>query len=102
VLPEPLAELILQVVATRRGKAVIGDQGSSPWLFPGGQPGRPISAFGLAEQLRQPVGIGPRTPSVETLGRPAAPARIKSKHRSTNVIFNGSRSDPPPVLRIQA
>jgi hypothetical protein len=53
VLPEPLAELILQVVATRRGKAVIGDQGSSPWLFPGGQPGRPISAFGLAERLRQ-------------------------------------------------
>lgn len=53
VLPEPLAELIVQVVATRRGKAVIGDQGSSPWLFPGGQPGRPISAFGLAERLRQ-------------------------------------------------
>ena len=53
VLPEPLAELVLQVAATRHGKAVIGDQGSSPWLFPGGQPGRPISAFGLAERLRQ-------------------------------------------------
>ncbi|MGH3547959.1 MAG: hypothetical protein ACRDQU_07550 [Pseudonocardiaceae bacterium] len=53
VLPEPLAELIRQVVTSRRGKAVIGDQGSSPWLFPGGQPGRPISAFGLAERLRQ-------------------------------------------------
>jgi hypothetical protein len=53
VLPEPLAELILQVAATRHGKAVIGDQGSSPWLFPGGQPSRPISAFGLAERLRQ-------------------------------------------------
>jgi len=53
VLPEPLAELVLQVVASRRGKAVIGDQGTSPWLFPGGQPSRPISAFGLAERLRQ-------------------------------------------------
>jgi hypothetical protein len=52
-LPEPLAELVLQVVASRRGKAVIGDQGTSPWLFPGGQPGRAISAFGLAERLRQ-------------------------------------------------
>jgi hypothetical protein len=39
---------------------------------------------------------------VEKLGKPVAPARIGSEHRSTNVIFNGSRSDPPPVLRIQA
>lgn len=53
VLPEPLAELVLQVLAARRGKAVLGDQGTSPWLFPGGQPGRPISAFGLAERIRQ-------------------------------------------------
>lgn len=53
VLPEPLAGLVLQVAATRHGKAVIGDQGNSPWLFPGGQPGRPLSAFGLAERLRQ-------------------------------------------------
>jgi hypothetical protein len=53
VLPEPLAELVLQVVASRRGKAVIGDQGASTWLFPGGQPGRAISAFGLAERLRR-------------------------------------------------
>lgn len=58
VLPEPLAELVLQVVATRRGKAALGDQGTSPWLFPGGQPGRPISAFGLAERLRQ-LGLRP-------------------------------------------
>src|SRR5487761_1738022 len=31
----------------------LGDQGTSPWLFPGGQPGRPISASRLAERLRQ-------------------------------------------------
>ncbi|WP_239338084.1 hypothetical protein, partial [Frankia sp. CiP3] len=53
VLPEPLAGLVQQLVATRRGHAALGDQGSSPWLFPGGQPGRPISAFQLAERLRQ-------------------------------------------------
>jgi len=52
-LPEPLAGLLLQVVAARRGKAVVGDKGTSHWLFPGGQPGRPISAFGLAERLRK-------------------------------------------------
>jgi len=53
VLPEPLDALVLQVAAARRGHAAIGDQGTSPWLFPGGQPGRPISASQLAERLRQ-------------------------------------------------
>jgi hypothetical protein len=31
---------------------------ASPWLFPGGQPGRPISAFQLAERLRH-LGLNP-------------------------------------------
>ena len=53
VLPEPLDALVLQLAATRHGHAAIGDQGTSPWLFPGGQPGRPISAYQLAERLRQ-------------------------------------------------
>lgn len=53
VLPEPLDTLARQVAAGRHGHAAIGDQGSSPWLFPGGQPGRPISAFRMAERLRQ-------------------------------------------------
>ena len=56
VLPEPLDALVLQLAATRQGHAAIGDQGTSPWLFPGGQPGRPISAYQLAERLRQ-IGI---------------------------------------------
>lgn len=58
VVPEPLAALILQLVATRRGHAAIGDKGTSRWLFPGGQPGRPLSAFQLAERLRQ-LGLRP-------------------------------------------
>jgi hypothetical protein len=53
ILPEPLADLTRGLAATRRGHAGLGDQGTSPWLFPGGQPGRPISAFRLAERLRQ-------------------------------------------------
>ena len=58
VLPEPLAALIRQLVATRRGHAALGDPGTSRWLFPGGQPGRPISAYQLAERLRQ-LGLHP-------------------------------------------
>ena len=58
VLPQPLAELVRQLVAFRRGHATLGDQGTSRWLFPGGQPGRPISAAHLSERLRQ-VGLRP-------------------------------------------
>ena len=53
ILPEPLDALALQLAATRRGHAAIGDQGTSAWLLPGGQPGQPISAFQLTERLRQ-------------------------------------------------
>jgi len=53
VLPEPLDTLALTLTATRRGHAAIGGQGTSPWLFPGGQPGQPISSFQLTERLRQ-------------------------------------------------
>jgi hypothetical protein len=58
VLPEPLASLVLQLVATRRGHAVLGEQGASRWLFPGGQPGRPISPEQLGERLRR-LGLRP-------------------------------------------
>jgi hypothetical protein len=58
VLPEPLAALIVDLVANRRGHAIIGNQTIGPWLFPGGQPGRPISAYSIAERLRQ-LGVRP-------------------------------------------
>jgi hypothetical protein len=53
VLPEPLAGLVRQVAATRKGHATIGHPGASPWLFPGGRPGRALSAFRMAERLNQ-------------------------------------------------
>jgi hypothetical protein len=53
VLPDPLAALVLDLVASRRGHAALGDHGTSSWLFPGGQPGRPISASRLTERLQQ-------------------------------------------------
>ena len=58
VLPEPLAGLVRDLASTRRGHAVIGAPGTSPWLFPGGQPGRPISAMQLADRLRN-LGLSP-------------------------------------------
>jgi hypothetical protein len=53
VLPEPIGTLIQRLVATRRGHATLGDQGTSPWLLPGGQPGQPITAAHLAKRLRR-------------------------------------------------
>jgi len=58
VLPEPLAALVAQLVAYRHGHATLGDAGISPWLFPGGRPGRPISAAQMSERLRQ-LGLRP-------------------------------------------
>jgi hypothetical protein len=52
VLPQPLDDLVSRLVASRHGHASLGKTGTSPWLFPGGQPGRPISASRLAERLR--------------------------------------------------
>ncbi|MEV7360002.1 hypothetical protein [Kitasatospora sp. NPDC091276] len=49
-LPEPVAALARTVAANRKGHATIGALAPSPWLFPGGQPGRPISTT----QLTQP------------------------------------------------
>jgi hypothetical protein len=57
-LPEPVATLALAVVANRHGKAAIGDPATSPWLFPGGQPGRPISPDALTQRLRR-LGLQP-------------------------------------------
>jgi hypothetical protein len=52
LLPEPIAGLARQVLADRHGHAAIGDHAASPWLFPGGRPGQPISPFRLTERLR--------------------------------------------------
>jgi hypothetical protein len=56
LLPEPLAGLVRQLINTRHGHAAIARPDTSPWLFPGGRPGHPISAFRMAERLRQ-IGI---------------------------------------------
>jgi hypothetical protein len=57
-LPEPIATLARTVVANRKGHATIGATKPSPWLFPGGQPGRPISTARLTHRLNN-LGIRP-------------------------------------------
>ncbi|UQA92481.1 hypothetical protein [Streptomyces halobius] len=51
-LPGPVAELALQQVAVRRSHAALA-RTDSPWLFPGGQLGRPISVWAMGERLRK-------------------------------------------------
>src|SRR6185437_3684036 len=58
-LPEPAASIALAVAANRKGHATIGATGPSPWLFPGGQPGQPISSARLTQRL-ETLGISPR------------------------------------------
>jgi hypothetical protein len=57
-LPGPVAGLIRQFLAGPRGHAATGAGKPSPWLFPGGQPGRPVSAGHLGQRLKD-IGIQP-------------------------------------------
>jgi hypothetical protein len=59
VLPEPLAGLVRELVATRRGHAAIGAPDTVPWLFPGGRPGQPIGDDRLGQRLQR-IGLNPR------------------------------------------
>jgi hypothetical protein len=59
-LPEPVADLARSVAANRKGHATIGALTPSIWLFPGGQPGRPISTGQLTQRLNK-IGIRPGT-----------------------------------------
>lgn len=58
VLPEPLAGLVAQLVSNRRGHATIAAPANTQWLFPGGQPGRPISSYQLNKRLND-LGLQP-------------------------------------------
>jgi hypothetical protein len=57
-LPEPVAGLARQLLDGKRGHATTGAGDPSPWLFPGGQPGRPVSAGHLGQRLKD-LGIQP-------------------------------------------
>lgn len=79
-LPEPVATLMRTLVNTRTGHAALGDIGTSTCLFPGGQPGRPISAAHMGVRLRG-LGIRPNPAGSAALFSLAAqlPAAILSR-----------------------
>lgn len=58
VLPEPLAGLVRELLATRRSHAVIGAPATVGWLFPGGRPGQPIGNDRLGVRLQR-IGLTP-------------------------------------------
>lgn len=58
LLPEPVAGLARQLLEGKRGHATTGASDPSPWLFPGGQPGRPVSSGHLGQRLKD-LGIQP-------------------------------------------
>ena len=53
-LPEPLAGLVVDLAARRSGHAALGDQATSPWLFPGGRPARRANAPTRATPRSEP------------------------------------------------
>jgi hypothetical protein len=57
-LPAPVADLTLRLLDGKRGHATTGAGAASPWLFPGGQPGRPVNASHLGQRLKA-LGIQP-------------------------------------------
>ena len=57
-LPEPVAGLARQLLDGKRGHATTAAWDPSPWLFPGGQPGRPVSSGHLGQRLKD-LGIRP-------------------------------------------
>ena len=58
-VPDPLGDLLLRLIRDGKTHIGIGSPTHTRWLFPGGLPGRPISASRLAERLRA-IGIHTR------------------------------------------
>jgi hypothetical protein len=50
-LPEPLGELVVRLATTGRRYVGVGSPASTPWLFPGLLPGRPLTAARLGDRL---------------------------------------------------
>jgi hypothetical protein len=50
-LPEATGQLVRELIATHRGRAVTGAPERTTWLFPGAHPGRPLSSNQLGVRL---------------------------------------------------
>lgn len=58
-IPEPLAELLQTLIRNGRPNVGVGSPATTRWLFPGLQPGRPLTAARLGARLRK-LGIRAR------------------------------------------
>jgi hypothetical protein len=50
-VPEPLGVILTELARTGRSHTGTGSPATTPWLFPGGLPGRPITASRLGQRL---------------------------------------------------
>ena len=82
-LPEPVADLARLVASNRKGHATIGALTPSIWLFPGGQPGRPISTGQLDSAVEQT----------------RHPSRHRAQHRTVPTRHRDPGSNPGPHPR---
>lgn len=80
VLPGPLAGLMREHLATRRGDATIGQPDVVPWLFPGGRLGHPLDVETISERLKA-IGLHARADRAAALFTLAAelPAAILAR-----------------------
>jgi integrase len=51
-VPEPLGIILAELTRTGRSHVGTGSPATTPWLFPGGLPGRPITPSRLGQRLR--------------------------------------------------
>jgi hypothetical protein len=51
-VPEPLGATLTELIRTGRSHTGTGSPATTPWLFPGGLPGQPITAARLGQRLR--------------------------------------------------
>jgi hypothetical protein len=51
-VPEPLRVVLTELIRTGRSHTGTGSPATTPWLFPGGLPGQPVTAARLGQRLR--------------------------------------------------
>jgi hypothetical protein len=67
-VPQPLDQLLLELVVTRKGKASLGHTDEHRWLFPGGLPGAALHPLAVSARLAKlgiPGRIGRNTALME-------------------------------------
>jgi hypothetical protein len=89
-VPEPLSVLLTDLIDVGRSHLGVGSPTTSPWLFPGHLPGRPITPARLSERIRT-LGIRALPGRRATLLQLAAEVPLPSSPNSST-----SPPEPPP------